>query len=368
MLLLAALASYFLSITPPLFKKPKRILDTFTEKQIPQPIKLDLFMENDIFGTIAPVSKTSATKQNLVPVMPVLSVPHIPVPPEPTPADFIPPLPITINGIVIGSNEFGNIALIVDETGKEGIYHLGDKVKDGTIARITKNRIVIFRSNGQEEIFYLRKEDSTPPGATQENRWTYVVKKLESEGNYQLDPQEFKKQIETLGELLDMLNAIPVFKKGIPIGIKINKTESTEIAPVMGFEKGDIVEAINNISTCSLEDRLKLYESVINVKDGDTITINLKRNGESKILSYKIGRISRISKYAFLEGKTPNSTSTPVPAGLPDNFKKTPLQEYNAQQKDFDVRHQEHYNDTITQIRNRLLNNMNMHAPNMRVR
>ena len=49
-------------------------------------------------------------------------------------------------------------------------------------------------------------------------------------------------------------------------------------------------------------------------------------------------------------------------------YKKTILQEHNAQQKDFEVRHQQRYDDTIADIRKRLLNNMNLHAPNSRIR
>ena len=74
-----------------------------------------------------------------------------------------------------------------------------------------------------------------------------------------------------------MLGAIPVYSAGKTIGIKINKANPTEVAPIIGLEKDDIITMINDLSTSNTQDRLKIYETVTNLKTGDQLKVLLTR-------------------------------------------------------------------------------------------
>lgn len=331
-------------------------------KSKPQ-INIEKIYKHDIFGTYSPTPTPEPKQKNLVTPIPEYTPHSITPPPIQKKQEFIEPLKIKISGIVASSNEEKNVAMISDETNKEKIYHFGEKIKDGQIIKISKNKIVILRANGQQDIILLKEEDI--PGQVPE-KWKYVVNKKDK-NNFIINPKEFVKKIESLGQLLEDFALIPAYKKGKSIGLRISHINNDNIPAIFGINKNDIITSINKINTKNTKDRIKIYDMLTQAKLGDIIEISLLQNNQERKIIYKLKKIPKPKKNVFTEPAKENK-STEMPKVLP-KLKMSEQQEKERRIREFEKIHKTpRQQDVIQDIRKRILANMRNRTQNRRVR
>ena len=348
----------------PLLRTRRIEIEEPQKKKAPIIISIDKILKQDLFDTYISIEERPI-KQSLVTPIPEPKPPVFTPPSEPQKLEFIPPLNITLKGIISSSEEEKSVAMIADETNKEKVYHLGSMIKDGQILKLAKNKVVLIRANGQQETYLLRKEEDKID-ATSPERWKCVVKKVDDQ-NYEIDPQEFGKEIQSLGELIEELSLGTAYQKGAPIGLKIGNVDPNEIGTALGLNQNDIIKAINNINTNDIKNRIKIYDALIQLKKGDIIKVTLNRNNQDTLLSYKLVKLEKPKKQAFIqpakEGVQPPETS-PM-----SQFKMSGLQEREKQLREFKRSHKSpKQQQVISDIRQRLLDNMRSRSTNRRVR
>ena len=315
--------------------------------------------KNDLFKTFTPVIK-EAQQKSLVTSVPEPQQPSVSAPPVPTKQDFIPALSIIVKGIIIGNDDTKNVVMIEDETKKEGLYHLGDKIKDAQIIKIARNRIVFLRANGQQEIFFLRKDDPLLEPETDE-KWNYIIKKV-SENNYEIDPFNFAHEVEGLGNFMERISLIgTTFQKGIPAGIRIGELEKDDLGARLGLEKNDIIIALNNYTMAEQKNRLNAYDAISAMNLNDIITAKLQRAGKEITLTYKLNAINKAKKRTF----------PTEPAQKQQPLNTSALQEREKNIREFENRHgatQENQQEAVAAIRQRLLQNLRTRLQDTRTR
>ena len=198
---------------------------------------------------------------------------------------FLEPLPITITGIMTFGNEAQNRAIIRDNRNQvERTYQVGNDLEDAQIVRILSNKVIIIRSNSQQETLFLREQDAILDLDLIEPDWNELIKK-NSEYSYQIKTKEFVAQIKNLGKLVDMLNIITAYKAGISTGIKIGSNTVSALVNYLGLQSGDIILSINDIALDQTTGRLAAYQLAIDPK---TTVLNLKivRNLQEINLEY----------------------------------------------------------------------------------
>jgi type II secretory pathway component PulC len=295
----------------------------------------------------------------LVTPIPEPKQPTISLPPEPKKQDFIAALTITVKGIIIGDDEAKNVTMIEDETKKEGLYHLGDKIKDAQIIKIARNRIVFLRANGQQEIFFLRKDDPLLEPETDE-KWNYIIKKT-GDNSFEIDPFNFAHEVESLGNFIERISVIgTASQNGSPVGVRIGELEKDELGTRLGLEKNDIIVSINQFATADLKNRLSLYDKITAMNLNDSITAKVNRSGKDVILNYKLSTISKAKKRTF--------TAEPAPKQQP--LKMSNNQEREKNVREFENRHGETRNqqEAIAAIRQRLMQNLRTRLQDTRTR
>lgn len=317
--------------------------------------------KHDLFGTYVPRT-AQPTQKNLVTPVPEMQEPAPQPIPEPKAPEFTPELSLTIKGIIIAADETQNVAMIEDESKKEGVYHIGDMYKDGQIIKISRNSVVFLRASGQQESFYLRKEDAdlAMDGPV---KWEYIIKKLDNT-TWQIDPESFKHEIDSLGYFLDRTGVIgTAYQQGAPIGVRIGEISKDAVGSLLGLEKGDIITAINSISTAEAPNRVAIFDKVAASKAGDVIIVKIKREEAEITQTYKLAYISKAKRVLFGEEKGKE------PAKAEDDLKMSKLQEREKQIREFNERHENtQQRDAIAQIRKRLLENLRMRLQNARAR
>ncbi|MFH1254330.1 MAG: type II secretion system protein N [bacterium] len=362
--LLALLVSRFLEIEPPSLKVKAvsaEVAKPVEVKPVVAAQNWEKIYQEDVFGTYVEKVTPPPEKVPLVTPIPELKPIQFTVPPEPKMPAFVAPLNITLKGIIVTGDEQKSAAMVADETNKERMYYLGDKIKDAQIIKISRNRVVVLRANGQQESFYLIKDDLFLPSP---DKWENIVKKI-SDQKYKIDPHAFKIEVESLGNFIERVGVLgTAYSNGKPVGVKIGDTKDRDVASSLGILQNDVVTAINGISIADVKDRMRLFDAISKMKVGDNITVNMLRAGNDVSVDYELAKFPRVSKaMAALTGKEPAKTGADA---LPLNQ----MQEREKRTREFAKRHGGDARDqnTVTDLRSRFLDNLREKLKNARNR
>lgn len=246
--------------------------------QRPQ-INSNQIFEFDLFNTY---QKTIEAPKELMGPEPIPQAParlDTVVPPLPA-VTFVTPLDVTLKGIVtVSYDDRKNRAIIMDnKTSKESVYQVGDMFQDAQLMGIFSTKVIFIRSNGQQEVLYLREKDAkADPAYIAIGGWQDVVKETGT-NEYTLDPILFCDRVKTLAQFIEMLDLTTVYKKGRSIGCRVGYIEKDSIGTVLGLRPGDIIMQVNGIPAVDKLRRTQIYRSALNAKPGEPIIVDLRRN------------------------------------------------------------------------------------------
>ena len=260
-------------------------------------INLSKIYENDLFDTYQKEFPRSETPSVEIPFPspPVPEKPKVPVIPIP---EFLEPLNITLKGImVMAGDDEKNRAIIQDnQTKTEQIYKVGNSIGDAQLIRIFNNKVVFLRSNGQQEVLYLREKDAeSDPVYAEFSGWQNVVRKIDAH-NFIVNPKAFVERIQNLAQFIDALDLTTAFQKGQSIGCRVGTVKPLSPGAALGLMTGDIITKVDDISALDTPHRFKIYKNILAKNTNEPITVNLLRNGEPLTIVYTLEDFSTIEK------------------------------------------------------------------------
>lgn len=244
--------------------------------------------KNDLFGTYKPIEiipEEIKIPEIKMPAAPEFVKAEIPEADRP---NFLEPLPLTLTGIIIIDDESNNQAIIMDnKTKKQTNYRLGDEIEDSQLARIFKDKIILIRSNGQQEVLYLRANDAKEDNPLEKKNWKNIVKKTE-EYEYLIDYDKFIENVKSLSSFSELLNLTSAYKDGKNVGVKVGLLEPAGLGIELGLQPGDIIQKIDGIDVDETEKRYQVYEKIICKNDQEETKVEILRNGTMHTLTYKL--------------------------------------------------------------------------------
>lgn len=287
-----------------------------------QPVQLEsdvskvnpaVIYEHDLFGTfVRKVEPEKPAHEEIV----------IPVPPhvEEAPAykhgeaEFLPPLQIKLKGILLNSNALYSRAIIVNtKTKSEKLFKIGDLIEDATLIHIYKNKIALVRSNGQQEVLFLNEEMAQADPIYQGDRvWATLITQVD-ESTFNIDSRGFKKKIQTVAQILELLDITTAFDQGKCVGCRVGQITAGSFGALLGLQYEDVITSINNITTDTPNNRVKIYQAIKKAGGNQTIEISLTRNNETKKLFYKAHQITEDADDDILDEEPVKKTN---PAGI----------------------------------------------------
>lgn len=271
-------------------KVPSRVsFEPDTEIKLPKKeiskIDLNKIYANDLFNTYRlPTPEQKEEKLKPIPQPPAPKVLEKPVE---NPIKFLEPLGIELKGIMVAHDEDENRAILKDKkTNTSKNYKLGDTVEDAQIIRILNKKVVLIRSNGQQETLYLTLRDAQIEQLlSPTDNWQTVALKKDAT-TYFVDPHNFAARVRNLAQCIDMLNLTTVYKKGVSAGTRIGKVAQNTLAPALGLQQGDIIESIDGIPATDTKSRYDIYEHIIGLQLGQTVTLTMQRNNAPMTMQY----------------------------------------------------------------------------------
>ncbi|MBM18229.1 MAG: hypothetical protein CL947_04140 [Epsilonproteobacteria bacterium] len=239
---------------------------------------------NDIFGTYVPEVPTVAPGINddKIPPIPVEPAPiPLSIPIEKSPV-FIAPLQATLKGVIyLHDNIERSVAIVQFKDSKsEQNYRVGEMIQDAQVLKILPNRVIVVRSNGQQETLYLRDKDAKKDLAYDEQSSLESLNIVAQNNKYFIPLESFVKAVKSLGDFIDMLDLTTVYKKGKSIGCRVGRTVKNSLGSKLGFSSDDIIVQVDGIKLTDLDSRVKIYDHVITKKIGDQIEVKVNRSGD----------------------------------------------------------------------------------------
>ena len=325
---------------------------------IPEEVDEDAFAsiyEDDLFDTSRPAIAVVEEKPSISDIPPP-PLPQITTAKAPQPPAFIDPLNITLRGIMYSSMPDLCMVLIEDEAAKEKTFVIGEKINDAQLIKISRDRVVLLRAGGQHETLYLRPPVPTNAG---EKNWSNIVKMINHQA-YELDVENFKKEVSSLGQLFEALGVATALEGNKPIGLRIAAMQEQDLGSAMGLQNGDILTEVDDTSLATLDDRVVAFAHLGKLSAGGQVTIHLLRGNAPMQLTYTMTRLAAPTPPPF--GRPPEGTIEK------DVFKQNPMQQRAFEQQQFNQQHNTQDREAVlTEIRRRLLENMKMRQRDFRM-
>ncbi len=320
------------------------------EKKETTPIPVEKIYMNDLFDTYVPEVEVKPEQLSKLPTVPAGPAPITPLMPKATIPELLPQLGIKLRGIVLSSQAHQSVVLIEDETGKESRYFLGEKIKDGQLIKIASDCVILLRSNGQQDTYFLRSQ-SQKINPANPNRWSTIIKKINAT-RYTIDRDQIRKEVASFGQLIEDLSITTAFDNSTPIGLRVGALDKNNIGIALGLQEQDIITAIDNIPLSTLDDRIAAFSRLENAQLNDLITIKILRNNAETSISYSLKSIAQPAK------------------GSGDKVEAEDLFNLRAldPRQTFEQEHAQKFDETAQEMRKRLLENMRLQRTDTRAR
>ncbi len=148
---------------------------------------------------------------------------------------------------------------------------------EAKLKKILQDRIEIERNGSLEQLILDDLSEGKPDfkgGVAGGDNNQYVV-----------DEAEIDKALENLPLLLTQARAVPYFKEGVSVGLRLFAIKSESMFEKLGLKNGDILKAVNGNSLGDITQAMKLFEML---KAERSISVKLERNMEEKEFKYEI--------------------------------------------------------------------------------
>lgn len=187
-------------------------------------------------------------------------------------------LPLTLIGTFVEKGKAPYAIVEEKKSNTQDVFSVGDLVfGEANLKRILTDRIEINR-NGVLEVLIL---DEKVAAKGFDGPETFS----EEQTHFSVAENELDQALENLPLLLTQARAVPYFKDGKAVGLRMFAIRKGSMYEKIGLKNGDILKTVNGNSLGDVTQAMKLFEQLKSERD---LKLNLERNGQSKDFSYEI--------------------------------------------------------------------------------
>jgi len=189
-----------------------------------------------------------------------------------------------LNLLLLGTNmsSSGDPFAIIEHTKKkkQDVFGLNEKVFDeATLIEVKSDRVSLSH-NGETEVLLLAEGSS---GGSSSSGGVEALDEDATE--FSVAEEELENALANLPRLLSQARAVPYFRNGKSIGMRLFAIRRGSLYEKLGLKNGDIIKAVNESNISDPAQALKLFEQL---KSERSIEVKLERQGQDKNLSYSI--------------------------------------------------------------------------------
>jgi general secretion pathway protein C len=200
-------------------------------------------------------------------------------------------LKLKLWGTVAGIDE--NAYAVIEDIQKreQSLYRSGDTIQNATVKKIMRGKVVLSL-NGKDEILAMEKLEQ---GAGRASRSSSSSSRRTSSTDSRtpkrrtqrvsLRREMINESMQDISKLMTEIAIRPHMEDGQAAGLTLSNIKPSSIFRRMGLRNGDVLQGINGQDIQSVDDALKLYQSL---KDADNVQVQLKRRGQDRTIDYNI--------------------------------------------------------------------------------
>lgn len=169
---------------------------------------------------------------------------------------------------------------IIEDSSKQqqDVFELKDSIfGQATLVEIQADRVSLER-NGKIEVLAMSEKElggsDTPGGVPSSDQTDFTVPE-----------EELSSALANLPQLLSQARAVPYFRNGQSIGMRLFAIRSGSLYEKLGLKNGDILLSVNDNSLSDPAQALKIFEQL---KSERTIGVKVERNSQLTDLHYSI--------------------------------------------------------------------------------
>ena len=168
-------------------------------------------------------------------------------------------------------------AIIEDDKKKvQDVFNIDDTVfGEAKVVGIYTDRVELNR-NGQIEILTLDDAPDFSGSSSGSDTSTTEIS---------VDGAELDVALQNLPLLLTQARAVPYFKDGKAVGLRMFSIKAGSLYEKVGLQNGDILKTINGNSLSDMSQAMRLFEML---KQEKSLSVSLERNREEKEFKYQI--------------------------------------------------------------------------------
>jgi general secretion pathway protein C len=187
-------------------------------------------------------------------------------------------LPMTLIGTFISTGQPAYAIIEEQKKKTQEDFKLNDTVfGEAKLVAIFSDRVEIER-NGKVEILSL---DTAPDKGSEIKGGVAAV----DENEFVVDGAELDKAFENLPLLLTQARAVPYFKEGRAVGLRLFAIKSGSLFERLGIQNGDVLKSVNGNSLADLSQALQLFQKL---KEEKSVALVMERNMQEREFKYQI--------------------------------------------------------------------------------
>lgn len=185
-------------------------------------------------------------------------------------------LPLSLIGVFISGEEEPYAIIQDDKKNVQDIFSPKESIFGAaTLLSIFPEKVEIDR-NGIKEMLVMdsnvKSSDTVTTGAISETEFTVAEEELD-------------KALENLPLLLTQARAVPYFKDGKAVGLRLFAIRTGSLFEKIGLLNGDVLKSVNGNSLADLSQAMQLFQKL---KEERSIDLALERNMTEKQFKYQI--------------------------------------------------------------------------------
>lgn len=185
-------------------------------------------------------------------------------------------LPLTLVGTFVEDKKSPYAIIEEQKRSTQDVFSIGDLIfGEATLKSIHADKVEIDRHGSIEVLILDEKLAARGSDESDESSSSHIV----------VSEAELDKALENLPLLLTQARAVPYFKDGKSIGLRMFAIRKDSMFEKIGLKNGDILKSINDNSLGDITQAMKLFEQL---KSERNLSVHLERNNEEKEFSYEI--------------------------------------------------------------------------------
>ena len=183
--------------------------------------------------------------------------------------------------VAVNASSSGSRMAIIEDTAKQDqdVFDLNENVfGQGTLVAILADSIRVEHGGRIDTISLVDAAPAGGGGGAPETP-------SDDETDFSVAEDELSAALANLPQLLSQARAVPYFRNGQSIGMRLFAIRSGSMYEKLGLKNGDIVLAVNDNSLSDPAQALKLFEQL---KSERSIDVKLERNSSTMSMHYTI--------------------------------------------------------------------------------